>query len=303
MELEKAIHEYEIYITMQFVKSRKTVQSYRNDLSHYMDYLLSHDLHDTEQVDLKILDDFLSRYAENHASSSVNRMISSIRSFHGFLSFRYDEEDPSELLEHVRGSRSLPVYCSHAETEQLMAQFDSSAEGIRDHAIAEVLYGCGLRVSECASLTVNQVDLDLGMLRIRGKGDKERLVPVPQQTLKILKQYADTVRPLYLKRNTPLFFITKLGKKTTTASIESMIKSCCAQAGIKKEVTPHKLRHTYATHLLEGGADLRSVQELLGHTDITTTQIYTHVDRTRLRSAYDQALGQYMDKGEDEDEI
>ena len=303
MELEKAVQEYEIYITMQFPKAAKTIRSYMNDLSHYIQFLHSENVDDTVKITMELLDRYLSQYAVDHASSSVNRAISSIRSFHNFLSFRFDEQDPSELLEHVKGSKTLPVYCSRSEIEKIMEQFDNTPQGIRDHAIAEILYGCGLRVSEAASLTINQVDLDLGMLRIRGKGDKERLVPLPQTTFRILKLYADTVRPLFLNKNTNLFFITRLGKKTTTASIEIMIKSVCAQAGISKKVTPHKLRHTYATHLLEGGADLRSVQELLGHADISTTQIYTHVDRTRLRSAYDEALGKIMDKGDVEDEI
>ena len=212
--------------------------------------------------------------------------------------------DPAEYLEQLQRTQSLPVYCTRDEIEKIMAQFGHSPEDIRWHAVAELLYGCGLRVSECAALTMNQVDLELGMLRVWGKGNKERLVPMPKQTIKIVREYVDTVRPLYQKKPTSWLFITRLGKKTTTASIESMVKSVCIQAGIQKPITPHKLRHTYATHMLEGGADLRSVQELLGHSDITTTQIYTHIDRNRLRTAYDEGLGKLMDQeGENDDEI
>ena len=198
--------------------------------------------------------------ARDHAAAAVNHAITAIRGFHQFLAFRFDELDPAEYLEQLQRTQSLPVYCTRDEIEKIMAQFGHSPEDIRWHAIAELLYGCGLRVSECAALTMNQVDLELGMLRIWGKGNKERLVPMPKQTIKIVREYVDTVRPLYQKKPTSWLFITRLGKKTTTASIESMIKSVCIQAGIQKPITPHKLRHTYATHMLEGGADLRSVQ-------------------------------------------
>ena len=304
MTLEEAFRQYLIYISIQFPKSEKTIAGYRNDLSRYFQFLAQKEIDRIDQIDSAMLEEYVRVLARDHAAASVNHAISAIRGFHQFLAFRFDEPDPAEYLEHLQRTQSLPVYCTRDEMEKIMTQFGHSPEDIRWHAIAELLYGCGLRVSECAALTMNQVDLELGMLRVWGKGNKERLVPMPKQTTKIVREYVDTVRPLYQKKPTSWLFITRLGKKTTTASIESMIKSVCIQAGIQKPITPHKLRHTYATHMLEGGADLRSVQELLGHSDITTTQIYTHIDRNRLRTAYDEGLGKLMDQeGENDDEI
>ena len=304
MTLEEAFRQYLIYISIQFPKSEKTIAGYRNDLSRYFQFLAQKEIDRIDQINSAMLEEYVRVLARDHAAASVNHAITAIRGFHQFLAFRFDEPDPAEYLEQLQRTQSLPVYCTRYEIEKIMAQFGHSPEDIRWHAIAELLYGCGLRVIECAALTMNQVDLELGMLRVWGKGNKERLVPMPKQTIKIVREYVDTVRPLYQKKPTSWLFITRLGKKTTTASIESMIKSVCIQAGIQKPITPHKLRHTYATHMLEGGADLRSVQELLGHSDITTTQIYTHIDRNRLRSAYDEGLGKLMDQeGENDDEI
>lgn len=293
MELKEAEKQYRMYITMQFPKAQKTVISYQSDLRRYLEYLAHHQIDRTEQIDISMIEELIRIQSREYAASSVNRMITVIRSFHQFLAFRYNEEDPSAEIQHLQQPGRLPVYCTREEVEKIMAQFDSSAESIRWHAIMELIYGCGLRVSECAALTMSQIDLELGMLRIRGKGDKERIVPIPKQSLKVVRQYADTVRPLFQTKPTSLFFITRLGKKTTTESIEKKLQEICTQAGIDKPITPHKLRHSYATHMLEGGADLRTVQELLGHADITTTQIYTHVDRQRLRGVYDQTLGKY----------
>ena len=300
MTLEEAFQQYLIYITIQFPKSEKTISGYQHELSRYLQFLKQKELVQIDEIESGMLEEYVRVLSREHASASVNHAITAIRSFHQFLAFRFDQPDPAEYLEHLQKSQALPVYCTKQEIEKMMAQFGQSPEDIRWHAIAELLYGCGLRVSECAELTMNQIDLELGMLRVWGKGNKERLVPMPRQTMRIVREYVDTVRPLYQKKPTSWLFITRLGKKTTTASIESMIKSVCIQAGIKKPITPHKLRHTYATHMLEGGADLRSVQELLGHSDIATTQIYTHIDRHRLRAAYDEELGKLMDQEEGE---
>ncbi|MBQ4343922.1 MAG: tyrosine-type recombinase/integrase, partial [Erysipelotrichaceae bacterium] len=148
------------------------------------------------------------------------------------------------------------------------------------------IYGCGLRISECLSMTLSQVNLDAGFLRIAGKGNKERIVPVPELTRKTMRYYLDTLRPLFAYRSSHTFFINQKGKQVTSESVEKMLKYCCREAGIDKEITPHKLRHSYATHLLNHGADLRAIQELLGHSSISTTEIYTHVQKERLIEGY-----------------
>ena len=148
------------------------------------------------------------------------------------------------------------------------------------------LYGCGLRISECLELKPSQVHLDEKFMRILGKGNKERIVPIPEFTYHALRFYLDTIRPVHQSVHSKTFFINEKGKQLTSESVEKMLKWCCIQAGIEKNITPHKLRHSYATHLLNGGADLRAIQELLGHASISTTEIYTHVHKERLLEGY-----------------
>ena len=163
---------------------------------------------------------------------------------------------------------------------------DEDPDELFDHTIIETIYGLGLRVSECCSLKTNQVNLDDGFVKIIGKGKKERLIPIPDRTKKLMKEYYAKLRPSWQKKNTNLFFINQHGRKIYSEYVEKMLKENVYKAGIKKGITPHKLRHSYATHLLEGGADLRVIQELLGHSDISTTEIYTHVEAERLKRAY-----------------
>lgn len=303
MNLKEAYDQYLIHITIQFPKSKRTLAGYQTDLSRYFDFLKAHQIEMMEEIQPELVEEFVRMQYRQHSTATVARCLSAVRSFHQCLAFQFDLPDPSENIQTQRGGSRLPVYCTVEEINRIMEQFDASPQGIRDHAIAELIYGCGLRVSECANLTCNQIDLKLGMVRVWGKGNKERLVPIPKETLKIVRAYDDTVRPLFQKSPSAMFFLTIRGNKTTTASIQNMIKLKCSQAGIDKPITPHKLRHSYATHMLEGGADLRTVQDLLGHSDISTTQIYTHVDRSRLRSVYDEALGNKIDKGETHEKI
>lgn len=298
MKVQEAFQTYQIYITINAVKSKSTITGYLRDLSRYFSFLDQQEILEIEQIEANHCELFLREYHKEHSAASVARMACAIRSFHQFIAFQYDLNDPSEQIE-VRSTKNrLPIYCTEEEIEKMMNQFGSSLQDIRDHAITELLYCCGLRVSECANLTIAQIDLSYGVVRVIGKGNKERIVPIPKNSLPILRMYSDTVRPVFLQKMTNRFFLTSKGKHTTIESIEIMIKSCCNKAGIHKPITPHKLRHSYATHLLEGGADLRVVQELLGHSDITTTQIYTHVDRARLKAVYDAAFPVH-DKGEE----
>ena len=168
-----------------------------------------------------------------------------------------------------------------------MSVFDDEIpEDLFNHTLLETIYGLGLRVSECVNLKTNQVNLEDGFVKILGKGNKERLMPIPDKTLEIMKRYFQTLRPLWQKKNSNYFFLNKKGNPTYSEYVEKMLRETNIKANIKKHITPHKLRHSYATHLLQGGADLRVIQELLGHSDISTTEIYTHVDSERLKKTY-----------------
>jgi site-specific recombinase XerD len=168
-----------------------------------------------------------------------------------------------------------------------MSVFDDEiSQDLLDHTILETIYGLGLRVSECCNLKTNQINLTDGFVKILGKGNKERVIPIPDTTRRLMQQYASNLRGLWLKKSTNRFFINHLGKPIYSEYVEKMLRNTNIKAGIKKHLTPHKLRHSYATHLLEGGADLRVIQELLGHSDISTTEIYTHVESERLKESY-----------------
>lgn len=287
MTLESAFKEYIIEITVRNPKASKTVSSYSHDVDDYIQFLLKKGIDEVEQIKYANIENYVIYLRKNISANSVARKCSSIRGFHEFLSFKYDFSNPANNLEVSKQRNILPVYCTIEEINRIMAIFnDEIPKDIFNHAILEIIYACGLRVSECVQLNISQVDLQTKMVRVLGKGNKERIVPLPDGTVPILVKYFDTVRPLWIKKNSKLFFINHLGNHVTTEYVESMLKYTCNQAGIKKIITPHKLRHSFATHLLQGKADLRSIQELLGHSNIATTEIYTHVQNQRLLDSY-----------------
>lgn len=285
MNLDKAINEYILEIKTRQGKSIRTVDSYSRDLNKYKDYLLNKNINDTKKIDDVIIEEFVSSLKGNYSDASITRIKTSIRNFHRYITYRYDEKDPSYLLEVNKVAKRLPVYCTKEEIEKLMGQFGEQPNDIFNHAILEMIYGLGLRVSECCDLTISQVNLEGGFANILGKGNKERIVPIPTFTLKVIKEYFYNVRPLWSSKSNH-FFINKFGKEIYPRYVERLIIESSNNVGLKKHITPHKLRHSYATHLLEGGADLRSIQELLGHSSISTTEIYTHVEKERLKNSY-----------------
>ncbi len=287
MELLEAYQEYTTDITINKGMSQRTISSYCNDLKQYIAWLQKHDVMDTDDIQSTHIEDFLHEESAYKESTSISRMAASIRSFHSFLQYRIDAENPAEYVEVHHGEKKLPVFATKDEIDLLMASFDDQVpDDILHHAILEMIYSCGLRVSEAVSLTINRVNLETGFVRVLGKGNKERLVPIPDGAMDILKKWKDIVRPVYLEKKTNLFFINRFGRKVTARSVELLLNEQCGKAGIRKHLTPHKLRHSYATHLLQGGADLRSIQEMLGHSDIRTTEIYTHVQNRQLFDAY-----------------
>ena len=305
MNLDKALEQYLVHIQINEGLSMRTVRSYESDLNQYLEYLKEEDINDTKKIKDHIIEDFLLAQSITKTATSLSRMSASIRSFHHYLAFMFDEQDPSLNLEVHRGNKTLPIFCTVEEINRLMSSFeDTIPQDALDHAILEIIYACGLRVSEAVSLTVNRVDLETGFVRVLGKGNKERIVPIATGSIPVIKHYFLVVRTLYLKKKTNLFFINKFGRKVTTRYVELMLKSKCNEVGIKKHITPHKLRHSYATHLLQGGADLRSIQEMLGHSDIKTTEIYTHVQNKQVFDSYENFHPGFSEGGlDDDDEI
>lgn len=287
MNLEHAIKDYLISLSTSESKALNTINAYQSDLNIYKAFLYDKNIKDTDKINDYVVDDFINHIHNKYSNTSLNRIKTSIRNFHRFLNFKYDLKDPTLNVRVSKSEKRLPIYATKQEISQLMSIFDDEKpEDLLNHTILESIYGLGFRVSECCNLKTNQVNLQDGFVNVIGKGNKERLIPIPQVTLDLMKKYFHNLRPLWQQKANNYFFINKNGKKIYREYVELMLKNSLVKANINKDLTPHKLRHSYATHLLEGGADLRVIQELLGHSDISTTEIYTHVESERLKNTY-----------------
>lgn len=267
--------------------SEHTVTAYAGDLDRYLRFLHAEGITGWQEVVQEDIADFLSLLeSEGMSPRTISRRLSAVRRFHRFLKDEgVTEEDPSALFTTPKVGRRLPRWLSRSEVEALLhAPERGTPEGMRDTAILEVFYSCGLRVSEVATLPMSEVMPEEGRLRVRGKGSKTRVVPMGRAAcMKVLGWLA--LRPIW-KPRVPLLFIGPDGSGLNRRVLWSLVRKYAVAAGIGRPVTPHMLRHSFATHLLEGGADLRVVQELLGHADISATQIYTHVTSERLAEAH-----------------
>ncbi len=273
--------------------SRNTLEAYARDLRDYLNALEAAGLAEADAIRAQDVEAHLmALHAHGLTQRSMARHLAAIRGFHLFLlRERHAKVDPTENVETPRVHRKLPVFLTLEEVEQLLAAPDpATPAGQRDRAILEVLYASGLRVSELCALTTQDVNLRDGLLIARGKGNKERIVPLGDLAIEALGAWIEGGRAQSAKaeRSTAIFLGPR-GTPLTRQAIWKIIRKCALVAGISKPLSPHKLRHSFATHLLERGADLRAVQSMLGHADISTTQIYTHVDRTQVRRAYDRA--------------
>ena len=285
---------FKAYLQLEKSLSDNSVEAYLHDIEKLTAYLeVSNDLKTPQQIDLKDLEKFIQWIMElGMTAGSQSRIISGLRSFFKYcLLERIVTIDPSTLLESPKLKRSLPDVLSFAEIENIIAQIDlSKPEGGRNKAILETLYGCGLRVSEVVNLRISSLFMDVGFIKVIGKGDKERLVPIGSDAIKYINLYKNNIRVhIPLKPgNEDILFLNRRGAKLSRVMIFLIIKQLAKQAGITKNISPHTFRHSFATHLVEGGADLRAVQEMLGHESITTTEIYTHLDRDFLRNTLQQ---------------
>jgi integrase/recombinase XerD len=280
---------YKAWLQLEKSLSDHSVEAYLHDVEKLTAYLqTAGQLVTPDGLSLKDLKEFVKWIAElGMTAASQARIISGIRSFYKYcLVEQICSTDPSTLLEAPKTSRKLPDTLSFEEIELLIAQLDQSTpEGARNKAILETLYSCGLRVTELVNLKISCLYLDIGFIRVIGKGDKERLVPIGTDAGKYIKIYKENIRvhqPVQ-KGFEDILFLNNRGKGLSRVMIFYIIKNAAAKAGITKNISPHTFRHSFATHLVEGGADLRAVQEMLGHESITTTEIYTHLDRDFLR--------------------
>ena len=285
---------YKAYLRLEKSLSDHSVEAYLHDVTKLTQYLLSFNQEkNPAALTLKDLQAFVKWIGElGMGATTQARIISGIRSFYKYLlTEQLVTIDPSTLLEAPKTRRKLPDTLSFEEIEQLIGAIDlSSPEGTRNKAILETMYSCGLRVSELVGLKISCLYLDIGFIRVIGKGDKERLVPIGSDAIKCIKIYKDTVRSHQnvSEKNQDILFLNRRGNALSRVMIFYIIKSLALTAGITKVISPHTFRHSFATHLVEGGADLRAVQEMLGHESITTTEIYTHLNRDFLRDTLQQ---------------
>ncbi|HWR33488.1 MAG TPA: site-specific tyrosine recombinase XerD [Chitinophagaceae bacterium] len=285
---------FKAYLQLEKSLSDNSVEAYLRDVDMLTQFLQEkNSLKNPSGVKLKDLQKFVKSIAElGMSDSSQARIISGIRSFYKYCLLEdISKTDPTTLLEAPKLKRKLPDVLSFEEIENIISKIDlSKPEGGRNKAILETMYSCGLRVSEVVNLRISQLYLDVGFIRVLGKGDKERLVPIGSSASKYINIYKNDIRvhiPVK-KGNEDVLFLNNRGSKLSRVMIFYIIKDLTLKAGIKKTVSPHTFRHSFATHLVEGGADLRAVQEMLGHASITTTEIYTHLDREFLRKTLEQ---------------
>ena len=281
---------FKAWLQLEKSLAENSVEAYLRDIDKLTDYLqATQKLVTPQELELKDLEKFVQWVSElGMTVTSQSRIISGLRSFYAYC---YMEQivtvNPTALLETPKQKRILPDTLSFDEIESIIAQIDlSKPEGGRNKAILETLYSCGLRVSELVNLRISCLHLDIGFVRIIGKGDKERLVPIGSDAIKYINIYRNDIR-VHIGINPgqeDFLFLNRRGSKLSRVMIFIMLKDLAKKAGIVKNISPHTFRHSFATHLVEGGADLRAVQEMLGHENITTTEIYTHLDREYLRN-------------------
>ena len=285
-DIEDVKRRFRVYLRMEKGMSRNTELGYLGDVDKLFSFLRGEkSVVEVEECDLHNMVCCLRDIGMSPASQA--RIVSALKTFFKFLKAEgYIDKSPAELLEPPRLGRHLPTVLSVEEIDSMIAAIDmSKAEGQRNRAIVETLYGCGLRVSELVDLKMSQVYAQEGFVVVTGKGDKQRIVPISPVALEEIARYIEEYRSfLTVKRgNEDVLFLNRRGSKLTRVMIFYIIKGLCEAAGIRKDISPHTLRHSFATHLLEGGANLRAIQQMLGHESITTTEIYVHIDRSMLR--------------------
>ena len=290
MKWEHALKDYKLYLNIERGLSINSINSYELDVIKLISFLETNNISTSPiSISKEVIQQFIYELAKVVNARSQSRIISGLRSFFNYLIFEdYRTDNPIELIESPKIGRKLPDTLSLEDINLLIKAIDlSKPEGERNRAILETLYSCGLRVSELTHLKISDLFFDEGFIKVTGKGNKQRFVPIVQTAQEYINFYRNGIRNKLSiqKGHEDTLFLNRRGKQLTRAMIFTIIKNLAEKAGISKTVSPHTFRHSFATHLVEGGADLRAVQEMLGHESITTTEIYTHLDREYLRQA------------------
>ena len=295
--MEEYLEAFQTYLKTTNSSSEHTYDSYSRDVSRFLAFLKKEGVDDLQKVDRILIAAYLrelrggSKEHKALQNSSVARNLSALRTFYRFLMENYGmEKNPFEKVSTVKQNRKLPEFLFFEEMEQFLDSIDTTVKfGKRNRAMFELLYACGLRVSEVVDLTLDNIDFSNDILRVHGKGDKERIVPFYPLCHTLLKDYIDTERAELVEKETRALFVNKYGKKLTTRAVQQIMEKQALLSGLGIHVHPHMFRHSFATHLLDNGADLRVVQELLGHENLSTTQVYTHVSADKLTKVYRSA--------------
>ena len=287
MNWKHALKDYTVYLKLERGLSKNYIQSYTMDIEKLMSFLETHDINTTPiLIDKNTVQQFIYEIAKVVNPRSQARVISGLKSFFNYLIFEdYRKDNPLDLIESPKIGRKLPDTLSENEIDKLIGAIDlSSAEGERNRAMLETLYGCGLRVSELIGLKISDLFFEEDFIKVTGKGDKQRFVPISSVNKKYIDIYRNEIRVhLNIQEGfQDILFLNRRGKQLTRAMIFTIVKNLAVTIGLEKSISPHTFRHSFATHLLENGADLRSIQQMLGHESITTTEIYMHVDRSHL---------------------
>ena len=290
MDIDELSGEFLSYLSVERGLSKNTLESYKRDLARFFEYLKSRHIASVDKVTRQIITSFmLSEKDRGLSSNSISRELACLKTFFKFLVRESKiKEDVTSVIESPKLWKKLHSALNLEEVESLLkAPNVKDTMGIRDKACLELMYATGMRVSELINLKMDDVNMEVGFVKCFGKGSKERIVPFGKKAREGIERYIAKARSAFLKRKVSNFlFLTRLGKPMSRQTFWKTIKKYASEAGIKKEITHHSLRHSFATHILERGADLRIVQEMLGHSDISTTQIYTHVSKDRLKSIH-----------------
>ena len=289
--MEKYIEDFINFLIIERNLAKNTIEAYATDLNKYADFLDSRDISEPNKIQSTDIVAYLTELHKNKlASLTIARNLSAIRMFHRFLhSEKLTDTDPSEIISSPKLAKKLPIVLDQFEMDRLIEQPDLSTKlGIRDRALLETAYATGVRVSELLKLELTDLMFDQQIVRVFGKGAKVRIVPIGEQAIEYVNKYLDESRSLLIKNynENNTVFLNHHGKPLSRMGFWKILNKYSILAGIRKPVSPHTIRHSFATHLIEGGADLRAVQEMLGHVNITTTQIYTHLDREYLKEVH-----------------
>nr|WP_293299629.1 site-specific tyrosine recombinase XerD [Allomuricauda sp.] len=287
MNWQQAIQDYQNYLKIERGLSKNSITNYSLDLQKLANYLLDHDMEISPiQIDMETVQGFVYAIAKTVNPRTQARVLSGLKGFFNYLIFEdYRTDNPMDLIETPKIGRKLPDTLSIDEINTLISNIDlSKPEGERNRAILETLYGCGLRVSELLNLKLSDLYFDEDFIKVTGKGNKQRFVPISDINKKYINIYRNEIRvhlPIQ-KEHEDILFLNRRGKQLTRAMVFTIIKRLAEKTGLKKSISPHTFRHSFATHLLENGADLRAIQQMLGHESITTTEVYMHVNRAHL---------------------